>query len=179
MKFIFSLVIVISLSSCIPVKIAPQIEDYTVKKGKRFKSYLPKEHTFIFNDPKKANEFNQFIAAKFGVENDFLEELIPIEINGKQYVLRYNEVERITKTINLIPFAIDAGLQSKNIDPLLEDVYTSRTGNWYIVISIANENTIDCLNPEFKNQSEIVASLKKLKDEYLNTSNYLETLMKR
>ena len=179
MKYFISLLLIIFLSSCIPLRVAPQIEDYKIKKGKRFKRQLSKENIFIFKDPKNVNEFNKFIEAKFGFENESLEGFIPIKINGKEYFFNYFEVERKSKKLNLIPFLIDANRAAKGKHPVLEEMHTSRNGHWYITITIANNNAKDCLKSEFIYQKEVITYLKKLKDEYLSTNNYTETLLKR
>ena len=52
------------LSSCIPVKIAPKIEKDKVMLAKRFKRQLPRDHAYIFKDPKEADEFYNYINTK-------------------------------------------------------------------------------------------------------------------
>ena len=181
MKYLYVAFIAILFTSCIPVKVAPQIADFKVKKGKRFQKKLPKRQAFIFNDPKKANEFYKFIDAKIGFENQTLDYYLPVTINNKLYSFSYYEVSRTTKTINLLPMLIDSNRSSKGKEPLLEDLYTSenRKGTWYIAITIQNNSSTDCLSDNFKDKPEVVAYLKKLKDEYLSTYNYEALKMKR
>ena len=181
MKYLFTIATVLLLFSCIPLKVAPQISDYKITKGKRFQKQLPKQQTFIFNDPKKAQEFYKFLDAKIGFDNLNLDYYLPIIINDKNYSLSYYEIERTTKTLNLLPILFDASRQSKGKNTYLEDFHTleNRKGTWYIALTIHNEDSTDCLNDDFSNKKEVISYLKNLKNEYLATSNYMETKMMR
>lgn len=180
MKNIIFLLITISLYSCVPLKIAPQINDYKVVKGKRFQKQLPKLQTFIFNDPKESGEFYTFLEAKFQSKELEMEYYLPLTINNKDYNLSYYEVERNTKTLNLVPILVDASRSGNNKKPLMEDFYTTkRTGIWYIAITINSSSNTDCLNDNYKYKQEVVNYLQKLKNEYIMTHNYLQTQLKR
>jgi lipopolysaccharide export LptBFGC system permease protein LptF len=180
MKKILLLILVITFGSCIPLSVAPNIEDYKIMKGKKFKRKLPKKNTFVFNDPKKAGEFYQFLDAKYDLEKQFLDGVVSIDIENKNYILSFYEVEKKSKTLNLVPILVDAKRESKNKDPLLEDIYTSRSGEiWYIAITMIDENNTDCLNSKYDNNNKVETYLVNLKNEYLSTNNYLETLLKR
>ena len=106
---------------------------------------------------------------------------LPITVNNNKYFLSYYEVSRDTKTLNFVPILFDAAIQNEGIDPLLEDAYVSkiRDGKWYIAITIHNDISSDCLSDDFSNSKDVIYFLKKLKDEYLATSNYRETRMMR
>ena len=181
MKYFAIVFTLLILNSCVPIKIAPQIIDYKVANGKRFQKKLPKQQTFIFNDPKKANEFYQFLNAKIGFDNLKMDYYLPIDINHKKYFLSYYEVTRDTKTLNFIPILFDAAINGNGMDSQLENIYVTknRKGIWYIAITIHNDKSSDCLTEEFEKSKEVIFYLKKLKDEYLETSNYTETRMKR
>jgi len=179
MKYVLTTLFALLLFSCIPLKIAPKIEDYKVVKGKRFQKKLPKQQTFIFTDPKKANEFYQFLDAKIGFDNLNLDYYLPININNNKFFLSYYEVERTTKTLNLLPILFDASRLSKGKKTYLDDFHTTenRKGTWYIAITIHNEESTDCLNTSYNKQDQVISYLKRLKEEYLSTSNYAETQM--
>ena len=181
MKFLAFLFISFFVFSCVPVKIAPKIDDYKVVKGHKFHKQLPKQQTFIFSDPKKSNEFYQFLDAKIGFEQLKMNYYLPITVNNNKYFLSYYEVSRDTKTLNFVPILFDAAIQNEGIDPILEDAYVSkiRDGKWYIAITIHNDISSDCLSDDFSNNKEVIYYLKNLKDEYLATSNYRETRMMR
>ncbi len=181
MKHFSILFIAISLYACVPVKIAPKIKDYKITKGKKFHKQLPKQQTFIFNDPKKSNEFYKFLDAKVGFDHLKMDYYLPITINNNKYFLSYYEISRDTKTLNFVPILFDAAMKDKGIDLTLEDLYISniRKGDWYIAVTIHNSKSSDCLNEDFENNKEIISYLKKLKNEYLVTSNYTETRMMR
>lgn len=180
MKKLLLFILVIALSSCIPLSIAPNIENYKVIKGKKFKRKLSKKQVFVFNDPKEANEFYQFLDAKYDLEKQLLEDVISFNMDNKYYIMSFYEVEKRSKTLNLIPIIVDAKRKSKKKDPILEDIYISRSGEtWYIVINVIDENNTDCLNPNYDNNKNVEAYLVDLKNEYLSTNNYMETLLKR
>ena len=177
-KIIFLLAITLLYAACIPLKIAPQIPDYKVTKGKRFHKQLPKQELFIFNDPKNEDEFFQFLSAKYGAETLETEYYIPFKLNSITYFLSYYEVARNSKTLNFAPILIDAARNGskKKRKPILEDIYTTKRDDiWYIAISITSTKSADCLNVLYNKQPEVVQYLKKLKHEYLNTHNYEQT----
>lgn len=164
--------------SCIPYKIAPTIEGEKIIKAKKFKKDLPNFYGYIFEDPKNANEFYNFINTKYNLKHFNVDSNVPITINNTRYYLSFFERERTTETINLIPFIIDADRNSKGKESLLEDFYATRTGFWYLVLTVTDTEIKDCLNPKYPQHQEILNHLKKLKNEYFSTSNYMEAFLK-
>jgi len=180
MKALFSITVLILLfSSCIPTRIAPNIEEDKVMIAKKFKKKLPKRNSFIFEDPKKANEFYAFINAKFKLNDTNVQWNVPFIVHTKTYYFSFYEVEKSSKTINLAPLIIDAVLDRNDIDPVLEDAYTSRIGQWYIVLTVNDRDINDCLKPGYTKRDEIVEFLRQLQKEYLTTSNYKSLLFKK
>ena len=178
MKKILPLLLVLVFSSCIPLRIAPTIEDYKLTKGKKFKKHLPRDNAFVFEDPKDASEFYNFINTKYSLDYQTVEYNVPIKVEGKEFFLSFYEVEIPTKTINLIPLAVDATLQSKGHDPILEDAQFSRKGNWYLALFVYDADMKDCLKSNYPSRPEILKHLQAIKKEYLTTNNYLEAMMK-
>ncbi|EWH14575.1 hypothetical protein KLA_04387 [Cellulophaga geojensis KL-A] len=69
MKNVFLVVILVFVQSCIPLRIAPNIQDYKITKGKTFKRGLTKHHVFIFEDPKDESEFYNYVDVKYQLYN--------------------------------------------------------------------------------------------------------------
>jgi hypothetical protein len=176
-KLVFTLTITLLFTACVPLKIAPQIPDYKIAKGKRFHKQLPKQELFIFNDPKDEDEFFKFLSAKYGAETLETEYYIPFELNGTKYFLSYYQVARNSKTLNFAPILIDAArnAKKKRRTNLKEFYTTNRDDIWYICISITSEQSADCLNVLYNRQPELVQYLKNLKTEYITTHNYEQT----
>jgi hypothetical protein len=167
------------LSSCIPVRIAPKIKKDKVIVAKKFKRQLPGDHAYIFKDPKDADEFYHYINTKYELNHLDVESNVPVMITGETYFLSFYEVERTTKTINLVPVIVDARRESNGNDPILEDLHVSRTGHWYLVLLVSDSNMSDCLKPNYKNRTEVLNFLNELRLEYLNTTNYLDPLLRK
>ena len=55
----------------------------------------------------------------------------------------------------------------------------SRTGNWYLAITVAVTKMNDCLKENYVKGEAILKYFKAMCVEYLNTYNYLEALLKR
>lgn len=178
MKKIGCCLIILLNHSCIPLKIAPNIEGEKIVYAKKFKKDLPNFHGYVFEDTKNANEFYNFINSKYDLKHTNVESNVPISINNKTYYLSFFERERTTKTLNLIPIAIDIDRNTKGKDPLLENLYTSRLGYWYLILTVTDPEIKDCLNPSYPKHQEIVNHLKNLKTEYFSTSNYIEAYLK-
>ena len=178
MKNFGCLLLVLFTYSCIPFKIAPDIKEEKIINAKKFKKNLPNFQGFVFEDTKKANEFYNFINTKYNLKHINVESNVPISINNTTYYLSFFERERTTQTLNLIPIAIDSDRKNKGKDPLLEDMYTSRSGYWYIILTVTDFDFKDCLNPKYPRYKEIVNHLKNLKKEYFSTSNYMEAFFK-
>ena len=163
---------------CIPLQIAPNIDGAKLYKPKKFKKQLPYNYVYVFEDPKDANEFFNYMNAKFQIVYDDATGNIPISIKNKTYFITFYEVERNTETINLLPMVVDASLENKGYRPMMENVYTSRTGQWYIALTITDENLQDALKPTYKSHKNVIAYADDMRAEYLNTVHYIEVYLK-
>jgi len=178
MKNLCAYLLIFSLCSCIPLKVAPLIKGEKIANAKKFKRDLPNFQGFIFEDTKNANEFYNFINTKYNLKHVNVESNVPITINNNTYYLSFFERERITKTINLIPMLVDAKLNQNGNDALLQDLHTSRNGFWYIIITVTDAEIKDCLNANHPQNEAVIKYLKNLKNEYFSTSNYIEAYLK-
>lgn len=171
------LLIFLFFSSCIPLRIAPEIEGDKVMKAKKFKKNLPRDYAFIFEDPKNANEFYYYVNIKYQRDHQNVEWNVPFSIDGEELFFSFYETEIPTKTLNLIPLAIDATLTNQGYDPMLEDFLISRVGNWYLVLTVSDSNMNDCLEPNYKYREKVLEYLRDLRVEYLTNQNYLRVLL--
>lgn len=179
MKRFYLLSILFLASSCLPLRIAPKIDDFKITNGKKFRRTLPKEYAFIFNDSKDADEFYYYINAKFNLNNIDVEYNVPFDIDGVHYYLSFYEAEIPDKTLNLVPLAIDAATNNSNFQTDFSDSYTSRIGNWYIAITVTDDDFKNCLDPLYPFRESVIEYLKDLKQEYLTTHNYDELVFKK
>lgn len=163
--------------SCIPLRIAPNIESDKVMVAKKFKRKLPKLHAFIFEDPKDANEFYNYVNIKYELDHQNVEWNVPFEIDEKSFYFSFYEVEIQDKTLNLLPFLIDSALETE--EPVLDGAYVSRKGNWYLALTVTDYDGNDCLKFNYTHREKILKFLRALQEEYLNTSNYLEALFRK
>jgi len=166
------------LQSCIPLRIAPRISDYKITKGKRFKRSLSKRQMFIFEDSKEAEQFYNFVNIKFQLEDNNVYDDIPFEIQDEQYFFAWYEIEIPDKSLNLIPIFVDVALLASDIDPMLEDAYSNRKGNWYLAVEVYSDTEADCLADTSLSRQVVLKYLRALKKEYLATHNYNETVFK-
>ena len=180
MKLVCSIVFSFFFISCIPLQIAPKIEGGKVMLGKKFKRKLPKQYTYVFEDPKDANEFYHYVNAKYQKTYDDAEGNIAVTIAGEEHFLTFYEVERSTQTVNLIPMIVDAALEEKGYGSGsgLESAYTSRSGTWYLALTVTDSDFKDSLHPEYDQQKAVVAYVEGLRQEYLSTMHYIEVYLK-
>ncbi len=171
------LFVVFTLTSCIPVKIAPKFknQDYKIMQAKKFKRKLHRETSFIFKDPKNDGEFYDYINNKYNLKDNYVGLNSPIIIKGETYYITYSEANKDDKTFNIIPMVIDEAL---NTDAL-SNVYETRKGHWYILITVYDNNLKNCLLDKHPKRKLIETYLKNLKAEYLATGNYKELLFKK
>lgn len=165
--------------SCIPYKIPPKIESHKVMKTKKFKRDLPSSFGFVFNDPKEADEFYYYINSKFDLGYDQVETNVPMKIDNERFYLSFHEREKTSETLNLIPLVIDGILNSEGHDPIFEEVHTSRSGYWYIILTVEDEELLDVLDPTHDDHKKVVDYLSRLRQEYLNTHHYSELAFKQ
>ena len=165
--------------SCIPYAKAPKLEENHVSRAKKFQKDLPRMYAYIFEDPKKANEFFDFIGYKFNPDPDYFTSNIPISVEGSKYFLSFYEVERSSKTLNLIPVILDKVLEEKGVDHVMEGMYETRKGTWYFALTVTDEQVVDALNPDYKNKQAVVDYLYDLKQKYLQTQNYKSLLLSK
>lgn len=175
--FVFSLIL---CQSCIPLRISPDIENYKVTKGKKFKRGLPKRQMFIFEDHKQAGHFYEYINNKFQLEDDQVYDDIPFMISEDQYFFSFYEIDIPDKSINLFPVIFEAVLlgvlnSEEDIESVPEEV---RKDNFYIAIEVYNDFEKDCLSKEALSREVVLKYLSTLKKEYLATNNYNELVFK-
>jgi hypothetical protein len=180
------LLLILSLflfQACIPLRIAPSIDDYKIAKGKKFKRSLSKRQMFIFEDAKEAEEFYHFVNTKFQLNHKNVYDNIPFEIGGQQYFFAWYEIKIPVKTLNLAPMLIQLfiGAALGSEDPL-EDYDGEgdfiRKDNWYLAIEVYNDLEPDCLVDNSLSRESVLKYLRALKQEYLATHNYNETVFK-
>lgn len=183
MRCLLSVVGILFLcQSCVPVRVAPTIEDFRVVKGKRFKRSLSKRQMFVFEDPKKPGHFYDYVNTKFQLNHHNVYDDVPFQAGGKQYFFAFYEVEIPDKVLNFVP-----GLMNALTNELLnnedrveyfagEDVI--RNENGYIAIEVYNDEEGDCLVMDSLSREMVLKYLATLKKEYLATHNYNEVLFK-
>lgn len=176
MKKLFGSILFLCYFSCIPLRIAPSIETDKVMVAKKFKRKLPKQHAFIFEDPKDANEFYNYVNTKYELLHQDVEFNVPFEIEAKPFYFSFHEVEILDKQLNLLPIVVDTALDNNNINPIFENEHVTRQGNWYLAITVLDDDMNDGLKSDYIYREKIVKYLKNLRIEYLNTQNYLEAL---
>lgn len=178
MKYLYAIFFSFLFISCIPLSIAPNIDGGKVYAPKKFKKHLPHNYVYVFEDPKDANEFFEYMNAKFQILYDDDLGNIPIQIENKTYYLTFYEVERNTKTVNLVPIVVDAKLDQEGYGPILEDAHVTRTGSWYIALTVTDENLKDALNPDYSSHQRIIGYADTMRTEYLTTAQYIEIYLK-
>ncbi|MEM7084871.1 MAG: hypothetical protein AAF489_01735 [Bacteroidota bacterium] len=180
MKLFYSFVFSLFFISCIPLQIAPKIEGGKVMVGKKFKRKLPRQYTYVFEDPKDANEFYRYVNAKYQQVYDDNTGNIAVTIDGEEHFLTFYEVERSTQTVNLIPMIVDVALEEKGYGSgsTFENAYTSRSGSWYLALTVTDSDYKDSLHPDHYRQKAVVAYVDGLRKEYLNTIHYIEVYLK-
>lgn len=179
MRQFYTLLVLVVLTSCIPLRIAPTIKEDKVVVAKKFKRNLPRDHAFIFEDPKNTNEFYNYINTKYERNHNDVEFNVPFFIDDEVFFLSFYEVEIPTKTINLLPIFIDAALDSNGYGPMLEDHEFYRIGNWYVALLVTDANMKDCLKSNHPSQEKVLQFLRDTRVEYLTTHDYVQALLRK
>lgn len=176
---LLSLLFSLFFFSCIPIKIAPSIEDHKIILAKKFKRDLPRLYAFVFEDTREADEFYHFINSKYNLEFWDVETHVPIAIGDHTFFMSFFERDKTTQFVNLIPMVIDGILDSEGVDPVLEDLYSTRNGSWYIVITVNDFEFNDALSPDHKHRKKVIHYLDALQDEYFRTPRYAKLSLKQ
>lgn len=185
MKRLYTLLLVVFIAhSCIPLRIAPKISDYKTVEGKRFNKALPNKNVFVFEDPKEAGEFYDYINTKYQLDDYYVDVEVPFQLAGEPYFFSFYEVEKKDKSINLIPILLDVTLNAAFRNEDFETYATTdentllRNGNYYIVMEVYSEKEKDCLSENYKDRASVLTYLRNLKEEYLTSHNYNEVVFK-
>lgn len=180
-KYLSLFLVALFLNSCIPLRIAPSISDYNVTKGKKFKRSLSRRQMFIFEDPKQANQFYDYVNTKYHLEHENVYDDIPFEMNGEQYFFSFYEVEIPDKAINLFPVVtsilFNAAIGTLE-DAEIAEPTMARSDNWYLAIEVYSDLEKDCLEINSLSREVVLKYLRALKKEYLSTHNYNEVVFK-
>ena len=167
------------MTSCIPVKIAPKFknEDYKIMQAKKFQRKMPRETSFIFKDPKKADEFYHFVNKNYNLNHKNVGLNTAFQLNGNTYYLSYSEVGKEDENANVGLALLDLVLEEKAGFTMFENNYTSRKGHWYIILTVYDEEVKNCLLDKHPMKSKITKYLRELRQEYLTTHNYEALLL--
>jgi hypothetical protein len=172
------------IQSCIPLRIAPNISDYKTVKGTRFKKGLPQKNAFVFEDPKEAGEFYDYVNTKFDLQDYYADVEVPFQVGEKQYFFSFYEVEKKGRAINLVPILLDVTINATLGNDEFE-TYTAtdentllRNGNYYIAIEAYSAVDKDCLSYEYTDRDGVLVYLRNLKEEYLTSHNLHEVVFK-
>ncbi len=160
MRFIVFVLICLLTYSCVPVQIAPQIKDYKVKKGKKFKRKLPKQQAYIFEDPHGANAFYHFFNANHQQDAVDIAHNIEITIDHRIYYLSFFETDKKTKVLNLIPAIFGDDSEIESIE------------KWYIALMVRDAYFNDALKEGHRERDKVIAYLNKLKASYIQHITY-------
>ncbi|WP_394748015.1 hypothetical protein [Spongiimicrobium salis] len=173
-KITLTILILVFLQSCIPLKVAPKIENYKVVKGKKFKRWLPKRQMFIFEDNKDSNQFYHYVNNKFQLGDLNVEDNVPFTLQGKQYFFSFYEVSKDDQALNLAPMIIEALISSatKQSYDAINGPEVVGKGNFYIAIEVYSDDEFDCLEENSFSRTAVLEYLSALKNEYLSTENY-------
>ncbi|WP_158975046.1 hypothetical protein [Cellulophaga sp. L1A9] len=182
-KLFAILITFLVFSSCVPIRIAPRIDDYKVSKGKKFKRSLSKRQMFIFEDPKEGGEFYNYVNTKFQLNDSIVYDDVPFQLEEKQFFFSSYEIEIQDKSFQLVPIALDVllnkSLGMEEVNPIFSNPDgITRTGNYYIAIEVYSDLEKDCLIENSFSRTSVLKYLRQLKDEYLATHNYNEVLFK-
>lgn len=164
-------------SSCIPLKIAPNISDYKVSRGSKFSKGLSDRSMFLFEDPKEAGEFYAYVNNKFQLDDINVYDDVPFKVQDEQYFFAFYEIEINDKALNLFPFLIYAALDAEDGDYEGGDEIVKRE-NWYIAIEVYSDIEKDCLEENSLSREVVLQYLRTIKEEYLSTDNYNELVYK-
>jgi len=178
---LFALVVLFSFHSCIPLRIAPKIEDHKITRGKKFKRSLSKRQMFIFENYKNEGHFYNYINAKFQLAHNNVYDDIPFLINGEQHFFAWYEVEIPDKALNLAPMLFNVAMSellNNDDDEFIDAPEVLRNGNWYLAIEVYSDNEKDCLAENTLSREAVLKYLRALKKEYLATHNYNEVVFK-
>ena len=176
--FILVILAVINLS-CLPTKIAPRIKEYKVKRGHKFHKELSQHYTFIFKDPKQAYDFYNYINIVYQLNYYSVDRDVQFVLSDELFAFSFREAEKTTEFVNLLPVAIDLTLEQKGYARFLESTYQSRTGHWYIIMTVFDELGNDALHPQHRKQKAVLRYLNTLRTNYLAHQNYYEVLLNK
>lgn len=183
-RTVLSLCFVFLVQSCIPLRIAPSIEDYKLTRGKKFKRSLSKRQMFIFEDPKEEGHFYDYVNTKFALNHQNVYDDVPFKVDSTTYFFAFYEVEIPDKTLSLGPLMVDlvlnAALDNEDHERYVSDESRDmiRSENWYIAIEVYSDTEKDCLMEASFSREPVLKYLRALKNEYLSTHNYNETVFK-
>tara|TARA_R100001369_G_scaffold16414_2_gene31433 strand:- start:381 stop:932 length:552 start_codon:yes stop_codon:yes gene_type:complete len=179
MKKLFILLLAAVTPSNIPVKIAPKFknQDYKIMQANKFQRKMSRETSFIFKDPKNADEFYYYVNKKYKLNHKDVGLNTAFQHKAKTYYLSYSEVGKEDENANIGLAFVDLVLEEKAGFTVFENNYTSRKGHWYIILTVYDKDIKNCLLDKHPMKSEITKYLRALKKEYVTTHNYEELLL--
>lgn len=150
-------ILLLGFVSCITPRHTVEINDYTLLRNG--KQVLGKEKgltAFVFENNKRRQPFNQFVADKYGVGN-YVDVAYWVTIEDSRFKVMVYENAEIEKYFDTSVFMVT------NVEPD-SNIVGSKAN--FIAISVINESNEDCLSDDSLYRNMIIKYLKDLKDEY-------------
>lgn len=168
MKKLFILLLATTVTSCISLRKAPSNFTHKIEVAKKFKRQFPRELAYIFEDPKDANQFYNYINIKYQLNDIDVGSNVPVVIDNKTYFITYHEAEIPDKKLNLLGIAVDATLIVNKIDPIFDQGYVKRVGHWFLALTVYDEDDNNCLKSKHPDRKMVLDYLNLLQNEYIN-----------
>ncbi|MCH9660656.1 MAG: hypothetical protein K0U54_07065 [Bacteroidetes bacterium] len=178
MKYAYLVLLVLSVYSCFPVKIAPNLSDGEVLPSKKFVKNLGSQYVYVFDDPKAANEFYEYINAKYQTTYDDLNGNTPVVIDEEIYYLTFYEVSKETKVVNLLTPMVEVVLEQNDLGSYTKEARVYREGKWYIALTVTDSQFHDALRPGYAKEKTVLRYVDGMRGEYLTTKEYIEVYLK-
>lgn len=178
MRYLLGLLCLVILQSCFPVAIAPDLSNGSIKKAKKFNKKLPKRYSYIFTDPKAADEFYTYVNTKYDLKHNYVEDNVPVVLDGNNYYVSFYEVSKNTKTVNLLRPMANKIMEENGVPAIFnEDPVRDYGDTWYIALLISDEEFNDGLNPSYANFARVEEFASSLHKEYYSMRNYKQAIL--
>lgn len=166
LRITFFIILLVSLTNCIPIKTAPEVNGHSIIQGKKINKSLGDSNYFVFRNHLYDNDLTAYVEFKLNAEDNSFLQNIQVNLNGVDFLMTFKTIESTDKTLNFIAPIINRSLNNSLKTDYDENIRIDERENYFVVVYVESDTEADSLKEGSIHRSVVENYLIKFINEY-------------